>query len=198
MLMSNSPQELTRWGPFGRLVTWWRGKSREKRRSKRAAPRKSKNNREDFVKYALEIAAAVEAEGNAEKMHRTSYKLLRLDLYERAWRLRIRAAALEQPSPIPEWDGSDLAGRTVLVRAYAPRDRVGEELRLARFIAPVARQARRCIVLAEPRLVPLLQRSFDGIEMRPRGIDDAAAFADADVAAYYETVALHASRQRRI
>jgi hypothetical protein len=100
----------------------------------------------------------------------------------------------------PRWSNRspDLGGRSVLVRAYAPRDRVGEELRLARFIAPVARQARRCIVLAEPRLVPLLQRSFDGIEMRPRGIDDAAAFADADVAAYYETVALHASRQRRI
>ena len=189
--MSNSLQELTRWGPFGRLVTWWRGGSKEKRRSERAAPRKSKSTREDFVKYALEIATTVEAEGNAEKMHRTSYKLLRLDLYERAWELRTRAAELDQPSPIPEWDGSDLAGLSVLVRAYTPRDRIGEELRLARFIAPVAKQARRCIVLAEPRLVPLLQRSFDGIEVRPRGIDEAAAFAEADVAAYYETIALH-------
>ena len=124
-------------------------------------------------------------------MHRTSYKLLRLDLYERAWELRTRAAELDQPSPLPEWDGSDLAGLSVLVRAYMPRDRVGEELRLARFIAPAARQARRCVVLAEPRLVPLLQRSFDGIEVRPRGIDEAAAFAEADVAAYYETIALH-------
>jgi hypothetical protein len=189
--MSNSLQELTRWGPFGRLVTWWRRGSKEKRRSEGAAPRKSKTTREDFVKNALEIAAAVEAGGNAEKMHRTSYKLLRLDLYERAWELRIGAARIEQPSPVPEWDGSDLAGRSILVRAYTPRDRVGEELRLARFIAPAARQARRCVVLAEPRLVPLLQRSFDGTEVRPRGIDDDAALAEADVAAYYETVALH-------
>ena len=190
-LMSNSLQELTRWGPFGRLVTWWRGGGKEQRRSERAAPRKSKSTREDFVKNALEIATTVEAGGNAEKMHRTSYKLLRLDLYERAWELRTRAAELDQPTPIPEWDGSDLAGLSVLVRAYTPRDRVGEELRLARFIAPVAKQARRCIVLAEPRLVPLLQRSFDGIEVRPRGIDEAAAFAEADVAAYYETIALY-------
>ena len=189
--MSNSLQELTRWGPFGRLVTWWRGGSKEKRRSERAPHRKPKAHREDFVKYALEIATAAEAEGDAEKMHRSSYKLLRLDLYERAWELRTRAAELDQPSPLPEWDGSDLAGRTVLVRAYTPRDRIGEELRLARFIAPVARQARRCVVLAEPRLVPLLQRSFDGIEVRPRGIDDAAAFAEADVGAYYETIAFH-------
>ena len=190
-LMSNSLQELTRWGPFGRLVTWWRGGSKEKRRSERASHRKMKAHREDFVKYALQSAAAAEADGDAEKMHRTSYKLLRLDLYERAWELRTRAAELDQPTPIPEWDGSDLAGLSVLVRAYTPRDRVGEELRLARFIAPAAKQARRCIVLGERRIVPLLQRSFDGIEVRPRGIDDAAALAEADVAAYYETIALH-------
>ena len=174
----------------------WRGQRTAPQRAR--APRKPKSTREDFVKYALEIATTVEAGGDAEKMHRTSYKLLRLDLYERAWELRTRAAELDQPSPLPEWDGSDLAGRTVLVRAYTPRDRVGEELRLARFIAPAARQARRCIVLGEPRLVPLLQRSFDGIEVRPRGIDDAAAFAEADVGAYYETIALHtASRPQR-
>ena len=78
-------------------------------------------------------------------------------------------ADLDQPSLTPEWDGRDLAGLSVLVRAYAPRYRVGEELRLARFIAHAARQARRCVVLAEPRPVPLLQRSFDGIEVRPQG-----------------------------
>jgi hypothetical protein len=187
--MSNSPQELKRWGPFGRLVTWWRGKSKEQRRRSRA-PRKLKANREDFVKYALENAAAIEAKGDPEEMHRITYKLLRLDLYERAWELRTRAAELDQPSPIPEWDGGDLAGRTVLVRAYTPRDRIGEELRLARFIAPVSRQARRCIVLGDRRLVPLLQRSFAGVEVRPRGIDEAAAFAEADIGAYYETIAL--------
>jgi hypothetical protein len=184
-------QELTRWGPFSRLVTWWRGGGKEQRRSERAVPRKPKSTREDFIKTALEIATTVEAGGDAEKMRRTSYKLLRLDLYPRAWELRTRAAELDQPSPLPEWDGSDLDGRTVLVRAYMPRDRIGEELRLARFFAPVAKQARRCIVLGERRLVPLLQRSFDGIEVRPRGIDDAAAFAEADVGAYYESIVLH-------
>ena len=108
-------------------------------------------------------------------MHRCTYKLIRSELFERAWELRIRAAAMTQPSPIPEWDGSDLTDKTILVRAYTPRDRVGEELRLARFIAPVAKQARRCIVLAEPRLVALLARSFPGVEVRPRGVDDNAA-----------------------
>ena len=62
---------------------------------------------------------------------------------------------------------------------------------MARFIAPVAQRARRCIVLAERRLVPLLRRSFPGVDVRPRGTDDAAALAEADVAAYYETIAIH-------
>jgi hypothetical protein len=65
---------------------------------------------------------------------------------------------------------------------------------LARFIAPVAQKASRCIVLAEPRLVPLLARSFPGVDVRPRDIDDAAAFAEADVGAYYETIAFHTAK----
>ena len=169
----------------------WRRWSKEARLGSRAAHKKRKANREDFVKYALETAATAEVDGNPERMHRCTYKLIRLELYERAWELRIGAAGLTEQSPIPEWEGGDLAGRSILVRAYTPRNRIGEELRMARFIAPVAQQACRCIVLAEPRLVPLLRRSFAGVDVRPRGIDDAAAFAEADVAAYYETIALH-------
>src|SRR5262245_55219762 len=192
--MSNSLQELTRWGPFGRLVTWWRGKSKEQRRSSRPRGKKRDATREDFVRFALESAATVEAGGDPEEMHRCTYKLIRSDLFERAWELRIRAAKIKQPSPIPEWDGGDLAGKTILVRAYTPRDRIGEEVRLARFIAPVAKKARHCIVLGEPRLVPLLARSFPGVEVRPRGIDDDAAFAEADVGAYFETIAFHTGK----
>ena len=68
---------------------------------------------------------------------------------------------------------------------------MGGELRLSRFIAPVAQRARHCIVLAEPRLVPLLRRSFAGVDVRPRGVDDDAVLTEVDVAAYYETIAFH-------
>jgi len=101
----------------------------------------------------LQAAAIAEASGDAETMHRASNTLIRLELYERAWQLRIGAARVTERSPLPEWDGDDLAGRSILIRAYTPRGRIGKELRLARFIAPVARQALRCMVLAEPRLV---------------------------------------------
>jgi hypothetical protein len=191
--MAHSPEPRPR-GPFERFVSWWRGDTKRTRLGPRPRRKKRDATREDFARYALETAATIEAEGDPVEMHRCTYKLIRSDLFERAWELRVRAARITEPSPIPEWDGSDLSGKTVLVRAYTPRDRVGEEVRLARFIAPAAKQAKRCIVLAEKRLVPLLARSFPGVDVRPRGVDDAAAFAEADVSAYYETIALHTAR----
>ena len=120
--------------------------------------------------------------------------MIGFELYERAWELRLRGVRLKRELPISEWEGDDLAGRDILVECYAPKDRIGEELRLARFIAPVANRACRCIVLAEHRLVPLLRRSFPAVDVRPSGIDDAAAFAEADIAAYYETIAFHLAK----
>lgn len=188
--MSHLLQRLAAWRPFrGRSLDAAR---RALRTSERAAEEAlATGNRDALIKHTLEAAAIAESLGEAERMRSFSYKLLRLDLYQRAWELRLAAARSRQQDPIPEWDGGDLAGRSILIRAYAPKDRIGEELRLARFIAPAAQRARRCIVLAEGRLVPLLRRSFAGVDVRGRDIDDAAAFAEADVAAYYETIALH-------
>ena len=155
--MSNSPQELTRWGPFGRLVTWWRGGSKEKRRSERASHRKMKAHREDFVKYALQSAAAAEAEATA-----ASARSLRAEGPPHS---RRRVGPTE---PIPEWDG-DLAGGP-FSSSYTP----GSHWKAAVGAVHCSRgtAGSRCIVLGERRLVPLLQRSFAGIEVRPQGIDE--------------------------
>jgi hypothetical protein len=192
--MPHLPRDLTRQSPLGRLLSLWRGERKETRPSSRLRRKKRDATPEDFVKFALEAAATVEAKGDPEEMHRCTYKLIRSELFERAWGLRIRAADMTRPSPVREWDGEDLAGKTILIRAYTPRERIGEELRLARFIAPAAQRARRCVVLAEPRLVRLLARSFPGVDVRPRGVDDAAAFAEVDFGAYYETIALHTAK----
>ena len=182
-------------------MTWWRRKLKEinlrtsrpgRSASKQAAAKAlKKSKREDRIKSILETAAVAETQRDADTMRNLSYKLLRLELYERAWQLRIRATALKQQSPIPEWDGSDLAGRSILIRSYASESRIGEELRLARFIAPVAQRARRCIVLAEPRLVPLLRRSFRWSRCAPAGYRRRCRLRRGDVAAYYETIAFH-------
>ena len=169
-------------------MTWWNRGIIE--RLGLHAPSARRKGREGLIERILDTAATAEAEGDPDTMRSCSYKLIRYELYERAWELRVRAVRLKQQRPIPEWEGDDIAGRDILVESYAPKDRIGEELRLARFIAPVANRARRCIVLAEHRLVPLLRRSFPAVDVRPRGINDAAAFAEADVAAYYETIAL--------
>lgn len=172
------------------MIDWLR---RIKERWLSPLPSRPKNraDSDELIKRVLEAAAIAEAEGDADRMRSSTYRLLRLELYERAWELRIRAAGLKRKSSIPEWEGDDLSGRTILIRADTTKDRVGEELRLARFIAPVAQRAHDCIVLAEPRLVPLLRRSFTGLDVRPRNVDDAAALAEADVIAFYETIAFY-------
>lgn len=177
------------------FLRWWtRGSQHAEHKVRRKAERAAKDkrralDRDESLESLIEKAAIAEAEGNAAKMRNSSYKLLRFERYERAWQLRVRAAALTHPSPIPEWDGEDLAGKRILIESYAPKNRIGEEVRLARFIAPVAARAAGCTVLAEPRLVPLLRRSFPGADVRQRGVDDEAAFAEADVHAIYERIA---------
>jgi SAM-dependent methyltransferase len=156
--------------------------------------RKRQLNSEDPVGHFLATARTAEADRDAEAMRRCSYKLIRCERYERAWELRTRAAAIEQASPIPEWEGDDLAHRTIVVRSCMPKHRIGEELRLARFIDFASNRARRCIVLTEDRLVPLLRRSFPRVDVRARGIDDAAALSEADVTAYFETIAFHCAK----
>jgi hypothetical protein len=153
--------------------------------------RRRHRHSEDPIGHLLATAREAEIRHDVDKMQRCSYKLIRYEHYERAWELRTRAAAIERLSTIPEWTGDDLAGRTILVRGCMPKHRIGEELRLARFIALVSDRARHCIVLTEKRLVPLLRRSFSGTDVRPMGIDDAAVMSEADVIAYFETIAFH-------
>ena len=171
-----------------RLAKWLRGSPDKGTRKKARAKIKTGS-----VEGLLEAAAEAEQSGDPRVMYEVSYKLIRQELYERAWQLRKTVAELAQPAPIPFWDGGDLAGKSILIRPFLPKDRVGEELRLSRFIAPVAKKAGRCIVLTEPRLIPLFQRSF-GVEARRRGIDDAAAMADADMVTSYEAIAVHCAR----
>jgi hypothetical protein len=93
---------------------------------------------------------------------------------------------LEPVSPLPEWDGSDLTGRTLVV--VSRNKHVGNVLRFSRLLALAVPRAKRCIVLAESRLVPLFRRSFPTMEVWEAGLRDAEAHAQADVMASYETL----------
>lgn len=117
---------------------------------------------------------------------------MRLGIFERSWELSCAALQQSRKSPLPEWDGGDLSGRTILV--WPNDSHIGKDIRCSRFIAPVARRAQRCIVLAEPRLVPILRRTFEGVDVRTRGVDDTESLVEADVVASFETLGFHLAK----
>jgi hypothetical protein len=58
-----------------------------------------------------------------------------------------------------------------------------QSLAATSLIARAMPRAKRCIVLAAPRLVPLVRRTFPLADVRPAGEDDAAAYAESDAVA---------------
>ena len=92
---------------------------------------------------------------------------------------------MRKKDTLPEWQGGDVTGRVIMIRRNIYRDRIGEDIRLARFVGQIAPKAKRCIVLAEPRMVPLLSRTFSDADVRDAPGDDVAGSAQVDVAASY-------------
>lgn len=76
------------------------------------------------------------------------------------WRFRANPA-LGQPLPLPAWDGSPLAGRSILVHA---EQGVGDEIMFASCLPEVVRTAKRCVLTCDRRLLALFRRSFPDIE----------------------------------
>ncbi len=116
-------------------------------------------------------------------------RLERAGAWRYAWplwaRTGLRAKQRSPASHLPEWDGSSLAGRSIVVEKRMRQ--IGAELRLARLLARVSEEAGTCIAYADPRLVALFRRSFPKVETRPAQPpwDELAGI---DVAASYETL----------
>ncbi|WP_049973705.1 tetratricopeptide repeat protein, partial [Azospirillum sp. B4] len=66
---------------------------------------------------------------------------------------RYRSGHVLARPPGVEWDGSDPAGRTILVHSEQGR---GDSLQFARFIAPLAARGARVVLACQPELVRLL------------------------------------------
>ncbi len=152
----------------------------------------AKRDREGMIEHALAAGAFAERLSEPRYMSGVARMLMRLGVFEQSWQLSSAALQQTRKSPLPEWEGGSLSDRTILIW---PRDsHIGKAIRCSRFIAPVAARAKRCIVLAEPRLVPILRRTFEGVDVRTRGIDDNDALAEADVVASYETLGFHLAK----
>jgi tetratricopeptide (TPR) repeat protein/glycosyltransferase involved in cell wall biosynthesis len=74
---------------------------------------------------------------------------------EYEWRWRAIKATLQPPLPagVPQWDGSDLNGKTILLRA---EQGLGDTLHFIRYIPLVAERGGRIILECQPPLKPLL------------------------------------------
>ena len=95
-------------------------------------------------------------------------RLARSGRFEEAWRVsdRIRQrCGSRRDSTLPRhvqrvWDGSELAGRRVLIRCYHG---LGDTIQFIRYAPAVRAVARKVIVWAQPSLLPLL-KTVSGID----------------------------------
>ena len=83
---------------------------------------------------------------------------------EYEWRVRTEELiASYQRFPMPRWEGSLLAGRTILVHA---EQGLGDEIMYGSCIPELIAQAGHCVVECADRLVPLFSRSFPQATIR--------------------------------
>ena len=72
--------------------------------------------------------------------------------------------------PFPTWDGSSLAGKTLLITA---EQGIGDEIMFASCYADAIAAARHCVIECDPRLEPVFARTFPGVTLLTRsGSDD--------------------------
>ena len=67
--------------------------------------------------------------------------------------------------PVPDWDGSSLEGKTILV--YGDQA-VGDEVMFASCLNELIARCQHCIVECDPRIAPMLARSFPTAQVFPR------------------------------
>jgi len=147
---------------------------------------------DDAIAYARALGQEAEKCRDVHGLNMAATYLERLEDYGSAAHFLAVTGLLVAPSALPEWDGAPLRGQTLQV-VHRIRD-IGAPIRLARFLPLAAREAARCIVLAEPRLVPLFRRSFAQIEVREAATGSWPDLAEADVIASYETIWRHLAK----
>ncbi|CAA7626517.1 Tfp pilus assembly protein PilF (modular protein) [Candidatus Terasakiella magnetica] len=82
--------------------------------------------------------------------------------YEARWHC-VEKGSFSPPRPFPQprWQGEDLRGRCILVWG---EQGIGDELVFFALLPELIRRGARCIVESDPRLQPLLARSFPAVE----------------------------------
>lgn len=99
------------------------------------------------------------------------------DNYEARW-FRPKWATEPRPFSWPKWNGECLEGRTILVWG---EQGVGEEILFASMIPDVMNWAGHVLVECDPRLRPLFERSFPGVETVGRTYPASPRTAGSDI-----------------
>jgi tetratricopeptide (TPR) repeat protein len=77
--------------------------------------------------------------------------------------------------PFPTWDGSSLDGRTLMINA---EQGIGDEIMFASCYADAIDAAGHCVIECDPRLEPVMARSFPGTTILPRATLDDFGWSD--------------------
>jgi tetratricopeptide (TPR) repeat protein len=85
-----------------------------------------------------------------------------------AWRWRKAVPPLPHRSwPWPVWTENDIAGKRLLIWG---EQGLGDRLMLLQFLPALVEDGAKVTLETDPRLIPLLQRSFAGVEFVPEGM----------------------------
>jgi tetratricopeptide (TPR) repeat protein len=84
--------------------------------------------------------------------------------YEYGWRVDVGRGQARH-SAYPPWDGTPLAGKTLLTWS---EQGIGDQIMFASLLPDLRQRGTHCIVEADARLEPLFRRSFEGIEFVAR------------------------------
>ena len=95
---------------------------------------------------------------DSEILRYSGNRFERARYYKEAWKVLAASVECTAVLDLPIWAGPGRPCRSLLV---LPRSRdLGDELRVIRFVAHAARDVEQITALVEPRLIPLLSRSF--------------------------------------
>ena len=116
------------------------------------------NNARELIAQQAETAIAQQ---QWSRLRFIGNRFERAGCYRDCWLALTQASEATTHHQLPIWPGPDVNCDGVLVLPTT-RD-LGDELRILRFIGDLEAHVDRVVVLSNPRLHPLLQRSFPGV-----------------------------------
>jgi hypothetical protein len=138
------------------------------------------------------LAVHAQASADAALMNEMSAAFQRLEDFGRAAELALASRRLRKGRTAREWTGEDIGEATLLVDlTESAKQSIGAAVRNTLLLGACARRTRRCIALVEPRLVPIVRRSFPALDHVGSTLELKQAEASADChVAYPEHLAV--------